>query len=241
MRKIKTHGSYLKNQTRKNLAKSVICIIMFGAVFLPTTPRLLFYFDVGFCVEAGLLVSLVSMIGFYYYLRKYRIYRGGWEGEVRVAKLLNAKLSDDYYLINDVYFHDGNGDIDHIVLGPNGLFVIETKNWSGRITCNGDEWYRQNRHKKSDSASSPSRQVKRNAARVKNAIETSETLRPLRIWVDGIVVFTNNHADLHMNYPTIPILKLHELPNYITSYRSRNNYSSQQLQTIGKEILKQTH
>jgi hypothetical protein len=211
-----------------------------AAAFLSTGPKLvLLNFD--FFVEAGLLVALFSLVGFYYYLHKYRVYNGGLEGEKRVAKLLNDTLNDEYYLINAAYFRDGNGDIDHIVLGPNGLFVVETKNWSGRITCNGDEWYRQNRHKKSDSASNPSRQVKRNATRVKNAIESSATLRPLRIWVEGIVVFTNNHADLHVNYPTVQILKLHELPNYITSYRSRNNYSRQQLETIGKEIIKQTH
>jgi hypothetical protein len=40
-------------------------------------------------------------------------------------------LSDDYYLLNDLYLRDGGGDIDHIVLGPNGVFVLETKNWSG--------------------------------------------------------------------------------------------------------------
>ncbi len=235
MRKIKTHGSYLKSQTRKNAAKAALCIIVCAAAFLWTLPKLLLLnFD--FIVEALLLVALFFLIGFYYYLHKYRVYSGGLEGEKRVAKLLNNSLSDEYYLMNGTYFRDGGGDIDHIVLGPNGLFVIETKNWSGRITCNGDEWNRDNRHKKSD-YTSPSRQVKKNASRVQKAIEASGTLR---VWVEGIVVFSNRHADLHLNYPSVPVLKLHELPNFITAYRSRNNYSRQQLELFGKEILKQT-
>ena len=88
------------------------------------------------------MVSLVPLAVFYFYLRKYRIYNAGWEGEKQVAKLLSSKLSDDYFLINDLYLHDGGGDIDHVVLGPSGVFVLETKNWSGNITCNGDEWQR---------------------------------------------------------------------------------------------------
>ena len=32
MRKIKASSSYLKNQTRKNLAEAVLCLIVFGVV-----------------------------------------------------------------------------------------------------------------------------------------------------------------------------------------------------------------
>ena len=31
----------------------------------------------------------------------------------------------------------GTVELDHVVVGPGGLFVIETKNWSGRITAAG--------------------------------------------------------------------------------------------------------
>ena len=80
----------------------------------------------------GFAVSLVPLAAFYYFLRKYRIYGGGWEGEKQVIKLLDSKLSDDYILLNDLYLRGGGGDIDHVVLGPNGIFVLETKNWNGR-------------------------------------------------------------------------------------------------------------
>jgi hypothetical protein len=193
---------------------------------------------VDFFEEAGLLLSLAPLAGFYFYLRKYRIYNGGWEGEKRVVKLLNSKLSDDYYLINDLYLGDGGGDIDHIVLGPNGVCVLETKNWRGNITCNGDEWQRPG---KRNFSTSPSRQVKKNAAKIRQVIDNSQALRPLGIWVEGIVVFTNNYASLHLNNPTVPILKLPQLPNHITTNRRYSIYSRQQLEAIRKEILKQKH
>ncbi len=236
MRKMKGSSNYLKNQVRKNLAKAILCLVLFGLIFFALSLRVLFTLSLSIFEEAGLLVSLVPLAAFYFYLRKYRIYSGGWEGEKQVAKLLSSKLSDDYILINDLYLHNGYGDIDHVVLGPSGIFVLETKNWSGNITCNGDEWQRAG---KRNFKGSPSRQVKRNTAKIKHVIDSSQAFRSLGTWVEGIVVFTNNRASLHLNNPTVSILKLPQLPNYITTHASSSNYSRQQLEAIGKEILKQ--
>ncbi|MCL4430435.1 MAG: NERD domain-containing protein [Chloroflexi bacterium] len=238
MRKIKGSSSYLKNQVRKNLAKAALSMLIFGVVLFALTLRVLSTLQVGILEEAGLLLSLAPLISFYFYLRKYRIFSGGWEGEKQVAKLLSSKLNDDYYLLNDLYLRDGGGDIDHIVLGPNGVFVLETKNWSGSISCNGDEWQRAG---KRNFSGSPSRQVKRNAAKIKQIIDNSPNLRQLGIWVEGIVVFTNNHAALHVNNPTVPIYTLSQLPSHIAAYGSSRRISREKLEIIGKEIVKQKH
>ena len=120
--------------TWKNIAKAVLCLVLFGVIFLPAIARLLLYLRIGVFEELLLVVSLLPLAAFYYFLHRYRVYKGGWEGEKQVAKLLSSTLSDDYYLMNGVHF-GGGGDIDHVVLGPNGVFAVETKNWSGRITC----------------------------------------------------------------------------------------------------------
>ena len=237
MRKMKGSGSYLKNQTRKNLAKAFLCIVLFGLIFFAFCIRVLLTLSLGIFEAAGLLASLVPLAAFYFYQRKYRIYNGGLQGEKTVIKLLNKTLSNDYYLINDVYLRDGGGDIDHIVLGPNGVFVLETKNWSSKINCNGDEWQRIG---KRNFKGSPSRQAKRNAAKIKHIIDSSPTLRLLGIWVEGLVVFTNNHSQLQLSNPTVPILKIQQLPNHITTHKTNNQYTRQQLEQIGSEILKQT-
>lgn len=238
MRKIKGSSSYLKNQVRKNLAKAFLCLVLFGLVFSVSSLRALFALKLSIFEEVGLLVSLVPLASFYFYLRNHRIYNGGWEGEKQVTKLLNDKLSDDYILINDLCLDNGEGDIDHLVLGPRGIFVLETKNWSGQITCDGDEWQRPG---KRNFKSSPSRQVKRNAAKIKRVIDSSQAFRPLGIWIEGIVVFTNNHAALHLNNPTVAILKLPQLSNYIVTHGGSHSHTSQQLEAIGEEILKQKH
>jgi hypothetical protein len=123
-------------------------------------------------------------------------------------------------------------------LGHNGVFVLETKNWSGSISCSGDEWHRAG---KRNFLGSPSRQVKRNAAKIKQVIDNNQNLRSLNIWVEGIVVLTNNHATLHLNNPTVPILKLPQVPNHIVAFRSSRSLSCEQLEAIGKEIINQKY
>jgi Nuclease-related domain len=235
MRKIKASSNYLKNQVRKNFVKAALCLLIFGAVSFVIILRVLSTLQLGLLEEAGLVSLLVPLVAFYFYLRKYRIYNGGWQGEKQVAKLLTSTLSDDYYLLNDLYLHDGGGDIDHIVLGPNGVFVLETKNWSGNISCNGDEWQRSG---KQNFSASPSRQVKRNAAKIQHLIDNSPNLRGLRVWVESILVFTNKRATLHVTNPTVAVLKLPQLPNHITSVRRSSDFSRQKIEAFGQQIIK---
>ncbi len=238
MRQLKGSSNYLKNQVLKNLAKAALSILILSIILFALTLRVLSTWQVGPLEEAGLLLSVVPLIGFFFYLRKYRIFKGGWEGEKQVIRLLNDKLNDAYYILNSLYLNDGGGDIDHIVLGPNGVFVLETKNWSGSISCSGEEWRRAGKH---NFSGNPSRQIKRNVAKIKQIINNNQNLSSLEIWVEGIVVLTNKHATLHLNNPTISILKLPQVPTHIAEFRSSRSLSRQQLEVIGKEIIKLKH
>ncbi len=170
----------------------------------------------------------------------------GLQGEKHVTKILTSNLNNNYYLINDVNLSGGYGNIDHIVLGPTGVFVIETKNWSGDISCHGDEWLRrQSSYTRGaisnmrGNSSSPSKQVKQSAMRVKRTIESIEALKHRSIWVNGVVVFSNKNAYLKIDKPTVPVLRAKELPNFISAKEPKNPFSSTDLQLMGKEILKQ--
>jgi len=236
MMEMKGSGNYLRNQVRKNLAKATLCLALFCVIFFIVGLSALSTSSLSAFDDVGLLFSLVPLATFYIYLRRYRIYNGGWVGEKQVIQLLKSRLSDEYFLLNGLHLRTGGGDIDHIVLGPSGVFVLETKNWSGEISCVGDEWQRAG---KSNFTGSPSLQVKRNSARIKRIIESSSSLGSLGVYVEGIVVFTNNRATLNLKNPTVVVLKLPKLPGHITAQRNSTGLSQQQLEALGKEILKQ--
>lgn len=59
----------------------------------------------------------------------------GYIGERRIRQLLES-LGEEYIVFNDLYVPKRNGkltQIDHVLLSPYGIFVIETKNYTGWI------------------------------------------------------------------------------------------------------------
>lgn len=82
------------------------------------------------------LLNQVDKIGF---IKKSKLYKGA-KGEILVIEKLR-NLTDDYCIFNDLFFELDHGvnfngaflksaQIDHLVIGPSGIYVIETKNWS---------------------------------------------------------------------------------------------------------------
>ena len=71
----------------------------------------------------------------------------GQRGENRVKSKLSWLNSKEYFIINDLLFRKNNGltiQIDHVVVSPYGVFVIETKNISGYIygSETSNQWLR---------------------------------------------------------------------------------------------------
>jgi len=58
----------------------------------------------------------------------------GAAGEIQVGNLLTS-LPDGYCVINDL--STSNGNIDHVVVGPTGVFVLDTKAWRGVVAADG--------------------------------------------------------------------------------------------------------
>lgn len=232
VRKIDCDGNYLKKQSVKYLGWAFLCLLFFILIFSLTSYCILFRTRTIGVVEAvGFVVSLVGLGMFRYYQRKYYIYKSGRQGEKAVINTLGHSLSDDYYLINGVYLKGGGGDVDHIVLGPSGVYVLETKNWSGRIICNGDQWQRTGKKIKSN----PSLQVKRNAQKVRKIIDASSAFRGFNIWVEGLLVFTNAHADLSISNPSVTIIRLTQLSNYVKNHEN-NCLTKEQVQKLVKQF-----
>lgn len=64
--------------------------------------------------------------------REFGRWQRGAEGEERVGGILEGLAGDGWHVIHDVTF--GRGNIDHVVVGPGGVFAVETKSHGGRIS-----------------------------------------------------------------------------------------------------------
>ncbi len=62
----------------------------------------------------------------------------GIAGEQRVAVELGRALDDEWTLLRG--YRNRRGEIDHLLLGPRGLFAIEVKNLNATGHVDGDRW-----------------------------------------------------------------------------------------------------
>ena len=57
----------------------------------------------------------------------------GAAGEFIMDKSLRNRLTDGVVILTDRRVPDTASNIDHIVIAPSGVWIIDTKNWKGRI------------------------------------------------------------------------------------------------------------
>jgi hypothetical protein len=69
-------------------------------------------------------------------LRKARMDDDGAAGEREILPHLKS-LPDSYTVISDLDFAESYGNIDHLVIGPTGVFAIDVKNWRGTVSADG--------------------------------------------------------------------------------------------------------
>jgi len=85
----------------------------------------------------------------------------------RAAAELGERLSADYIVMARYAPRDGSDAVPLVVLGPNGVLVVEPRDDEGALVCYQDHWYRRTgpgtSHPLSDS---PSKRAHANAARV---------------------------------------------------------------------------
>jgi hypothetical protein len=61
------------------------------------------------------------------------LWEKGAEGEVAVARALEA-LPEGWVALHDLAWPGRQrANLDHVVVGPGGVFIVDAKNWSGRV------------------------------------------------------------------------------------------------------------
>ena len=138
----------------------------------------------------------------------------GYVGELIVASCLR-RLPQGYHIFNDVHLPGAHGNIDHVVVGPTGVYVIETKSYSGNYIVRGDRWFLDDDLRKEE-IRSPSIQSKRNAAILKEFLESEDIYVS---WVNAIVAFINSSCTIIEDDEYCLIMKPCQIPDHISRSR----------------------
>ena len=143
----------------------------------------------------------------------------GKAGELAVSSILHS-LPPEYCVLDNIIIPDQVTDpnkkyttqIDHVVVSPYGIFVIETKNYSGRVYGEekSQQWAQTFKAKEGQFFYNP---VKQNWGHI---YALSEHLRLNVRLFKPVVVFSNN-CRLNVE-STVPVIYVSELKNRILSY-----------------------
>ena len=160
----------LKKITRVAAWTLALALVLWGATHALRTRR------PGGALAAAFVLVLAA--GYELRLREIAAERrnieGGRRGEQKMADLLAEQLADDHVILNDLDLRIAHerAQIDHLVLAPSGLYIIESKFWAG--TLSGDARDAQWTQKKSNGS----------VRHVKSPIQQCERQR--RMFVAGL-------------------------------------------------------
>jgi hypothetical protein len=68
-----------------------------------------------------------------------RTWQRGAQGERHTARLLDRLTRDGYVVFHDLAIPGSDANVDHLVIGPSGVFVIDSKQWTGSIYRDADK------------------------------------------------------------------------------------------------------
>jgi Nuclease-related domain len=143
-------------------------------------------------------------------------------GDTSVSALLH-RLSDDYFLVSDVLIPGHRGNVDHVLIGPCGVMVIEARRWAGRIRVQRDRL-----SVNGFPRASVTRQVTGGAMAVKEFLVRAhpELGGSLLRWVDTAIVFTHPRCRLQIDRPWHPVVRFSDLLALVEAKPRRSRYTA---------------
>ena len=161
------------------------------------------------------LLVIVGLIISKYGWSKRRIWSKGAKGEKIVAKKLK-KLPKKYTAIRDVKIPNLGGDIDHVVVGPTGIYVIETKNYKPTYIPGEDCWYHTSGRV---SQLNPAKQVKLQVSKLNNFLEPKMGKKLNRAAINPVISPINHNLIYKNEIQSYKIIYPEDLVGYISHGR----------------------
>lgn len=116
---------------RKAVPRAVIAAVGIGAVMSTMGQALALVF----AAAIGAVILLEAIVP----RQSTTAWMTGAEGEERTASYLDPLAAEGFVIFHDRKIPMSRANVDHIVIGPTGVFVVETKNVAGDFRLSGDD------------------------------------------------------------------------------------------------------
>lgn len=160
--------------------------------------------------------------------------RAGRRGEVIVSNAIRSILSDEDILLTNIgiSFKGKTAELDNVIINKYGVFIIEVKNYKGRIYGEEDdyEWEKYkddgygNVFKKN--VKNPIRQVKRQIYILAKYLDYNGE----KVWINGYAFLVNGNSPIQSKY----ILSSVEAIERVIHTTGKNELTKKQVENIAK-------
>jgi hypothetical protein len=159
------------------------------------------------------IVVFVIAVAAMKYLEKYGLDKAkrskdaerGAEAEEAVGAILDI-LPEGNFVIHD--FDSGKGNIDHILIGPKGIFTLETKSHAGKVSSDGEKLLRNGRPFEKDFL----KQAWAQCYLVREILAKWGITTPLP---EPVILFTKASIEVRGKTKGIEIIGINYLPKFI--------------------------
>lgn len=154
-------------------------------------------------------------------------FRKGAIGEAVTGYILEG-LPNTYYVVNDLKTEFGN--IDHVVIGPTGVYAIDTKNWKGIVTAgeNGEVLLN------GDSKEAEVKILISNIMNVKEKIKD----RCIINFIQGALVFPSARVEAKWGTTkAVYCMRDEKLYDYIVENKKPNKLNKKEIDSISQAFL----
>ena len=128
----------------------------------------------------------------------------GMRGEEIAKRVIGTVLREDDILLNNVSIeYDGNpAELDNVIVNKYGVFIIEVKNYSGKIVGSADdfEWLK---YKTTDAGNIYEKSVKNPIKQVKRQIHILAKYLDyygISVWVRGYAILLHDNSPVDSEY-----------------------------------------
>jgi hypothetical protein len=152
-------------------------------------------------------------------------------GEDAALHTMFSVLDGRSHVFRNLHLPNSREDMDFVLVGPGGVWLIEVKTLKGQYRNQGDSWELWKRGGWRSAFIHPSKQAKRGAARLQVVLKEHGVR-----WVDPYIVMADPETVFSTHEPAVPVHNLDEFGAALRSFQQQSKLSSGQVAQISSVL-----
>ncbi len=167
--------------------------------------------------------------------KKIEEYRRGEAGEDKTVEVILQALDGNWKLFRNLTLPGRNkADLDLVLVGPPGIWVLEVKNLSGEYRNVGEAWEFRSGKRWKPAFVNPSRQALNSAVRLANFLKADN----LNVFVNPVVVWANSDSLLRVEDPTVSVWFINRLVDELGNIWQGERLSKSEREKVNDKLFR---